>query len=191
MFDIKTLSVKSNALWHESPSGNNHLQQYHQALNKFKSTVFKGVVSRLMRRVLNRPQRLYDLNALRPDLHLHGGSYSGIQVVPICSIIGSEGRTTDFDMGFHPMDDAKRERWMNVALAYVSGVPLPPVELIQVGNAYFVRDGHHRVSVSRAFEQIAIDAEVITWKASAPFPWQAEASRKRPLFSKPVTYPID
>jgi hypothetical protein len=63
--------------------------------------------------------------------------------------------------------------------------------LIKAGDAYFVRDGHHRVSVSRAFGQVAIDAEVITCKASAPFPWQAEESNKRPVFSKPITYPLD
>jgi hypothetical protein len=101
---------------------------------------------------------LYDLNALRPGLLLHGCSYSGIQVVPIRSIIGSEGRTTDFDMGFHPVDEAERQRWINVAMAYLSDQPLAPVQLIQVGDAYFVRDGHHRVSVSRAFGQVAIDA---------------------------------
>jgi hypothetical protein len=191
MFDIKSLTLQSVPLRSESFSGNQYAHRYHKALNKFKAVCFQGIISRLMSRVLNRPQKLYDLNALRPGLLLHGCSYSGIQVVPIRSIIGSEGRTTDFDMGFHPVDEAERQRWINVAMAYLSDQPLAPVQLIQVGDAYFVRDGHHRVSVSRAFGQIAIDAEVITWKASAPFPWQAEVSRKRPLFSKPVTYPLD
>jgi hypothetical protein len=27
-----------------------------------------------------------------------------------------------------------------------------------------VRDGHHHISVSRAFGQVAMDAEVITWQ---------------------------
>jgi hypothetical protein len=191
MFDIKNLSVPGTPLWDESSSGKHDAYRYNTALKKFKAACFKGIISRFMSRVLRRPQQLYDLNALKSDLHLHGCSYSGIQVVPIRSIIGSEGRTTNFDMDFHPMDEPARERWISVALAYISSQPLPPVQLIQVGDAYFVRDGHHRVSVSRAFGQVAIDAEVITWKASAPFPWQAEASRKRPLFSKPITYPLD
>ena len=52
----------------------------------------KGKFARLKRKVLQRPQYLYDLNALKPDLSLRGSCYSGIQVVPIRSIIGSEGR---------------------------------------------------------------------------------------------------
>lgn len=191
MFDIKTISVQNVPLWSESFSQNYDAHRYHLAQDKFKAACFRGMISRLTRRILNRPQRLYDLNALRPDLFLHGCSYSGIQVVPIHSIIGSEGRTADFDMDFHPLSEAARQRWTNVAMAYLSGQPLEPVQLIQVGDAYFVRDGHHRVSVSRAFGQVAVDAEVITWKASAPFPWQAEEPKKRPVFSKPVTYPLD
>lgn len=191
MFDIKALSVQSVPLRSESSSGNQYAHQYNKALNKFKASLFKGVVSRLMRRALNRPQQLYDLNVLKPDLRLHGCYFAGIQVVPVRSIIGSEGRTADFDMGFYPASEADRQRWINVAMAYLTGQSLAPVQLIQVGNAYFVRDGHHRISISRAFGQVAIDAEVITWKASGPFPWQAEASKKRPVFANPITYPLD
>jgi hypothetical protein len=103
---------------------------------------------------------------------VRGSSYSGIHVVPIRSIIGSEGRTTDFDMDFHPVREDSRERWVNMAMVYLARLPLPPIEVIRLGDAYFVRDGHHRISVSRAFGQVAMDAEVITWKAQPPFPWQ-------------------
>jgi hypothetical protein len=37
------------------------------------------------------------------------------------------------------------------------------VQLIQVGGAYYVRDGHHRVSVTRALGQDSIEAEVSVW----------------------------
>jgi hypothetical protein len=93
-------------------------------------------------------------------------------VVPINSIIGSEGRIADFDIDFHPMSEAVCERWVNMAIVHLSRLPLPPIQLIQIGDAYFVRDGHHRISVSRAFGQVAMDAQVITWKAQPPFPWQ-------------------
>jgi len=159
----------------ETPGGssrNVYAHQYNMALSRFKSTIFKGKISRLANRVMHCPQWLYDLNTIKPDLHLRGSFYAGIQVVSIQSIIGSEGKTNDFDMGFHPLKEASRERWVNMAMAYLSRLPLPPVELTQVGNAYFVRDGHHRISVSRAFGQTSIDAEVITWQAVPPFPWQ-------------------
>ena len=87
-------------------------------------------------------------------------------------------------MGFHPIKEASRERWVNMAMAYLSRLPLPPVELVQIGNVYFVRDGHHRISVSRAFGQASIDAEVITWQAVPPFPWQPETVQNESLIFK-------
>jgi len=188
MFDTKGITFQTVSPMGENFPTDDHTHQLNSVLNKFKSTFLKGKVFRLIQRVLKRPQRLYDLNA--KNLHLRESCYAGIQVVPIRSIIGSEGRTADFDMDFHPLSEAARQRWSNVAMAYLSGQPLEPVQLIQVGNAYFVRDGHHRISVSRAFGQVAVDAEVITWKASHPFQRQ-EAARKKPVFSKPVTYPLD
>jgi hypothetical protein len=74
------------------------------------------------------------------------------------------------------MNQMARERWVNMAIVHMSRLSLPPIQLIQIGEAYFVRDGHHRISVSRALGQTAVDAEVITWKASPPFPWQPSAT---------------
>jgi hypothetical protein len=105
-------------------------------------------------------------------------------VVPIHSIIGSEGKVADFDMGFHPIKESSRERWVNMAMVYLCRLPMPPVELIQVGNAYFVRDGHHRISVSRAFGQTHIDAEVVTWQALPPFPWQPEGMKESSVIKR-------
>ena len=39
-------------------------------------------------------------------------------------------------------------------------VTLPPVDLIKIGDDYFVRDGNHRVSVARVRGQEYIDAFV-------------------------------
>jgi hypothetical protein len=172
----------------ETPDGssprNVYAHQYNTALNRFKSAFVMGRVFRLKSRIMRLPAWLYDLNLLKPGLCLHGSFYAGIQVVPIRSIIGSEGKVTDFDMHFHPIRESSRERWVGMALAYIGCLPLPPVELIQVGNAYFVRDGHHRISVSRAFGQTSVDAEVITWQATPPFPWQTEAVQNETLVLK-------
>jgi hypothetical protein len=44
--------------------------------------------------------------------------------------------------------------------------------LVQVGKVYFVRDGHHRISVARALGQLDIEAEVTIWQVSGPLPWE-------------------
>jgi hypothetical protein len=40
------------------------------------------------------------------------------------------------------------------------GESMPPVDLLRIGEIYFVRDGHHRVSVARALGRTDIDAHV-------------------------------
>ena len=47
--------------------------------------------------------------------------------------------------------------------ARLNDIPLPPVDLIKVGENYFVRDGHHRISVAHALGQEFIEAEVTEW----------------------------
>ena len=92
-----------------------------------------------------------------------GGHSAGRRLVEIADIRGSEGRTKDFDDQFHPLSGATRQRWQSVAAALDAGVRLPPVQLIQVGQDYYVRDGHHRISVARTLGQDAIEAEVTVW----------------------------
>ena len=80
--------------------------------------------------------------------------------VPLGKIVGSEGRVKDFDHDFHPLADHNDQRWISVAAARRQGKPLPPVDLIQVGDEYYVRDGHHRISVAKASGQTEIEARI-------------------------------
>ncbi|MEA2160157.1 MAG: hypothetical protein QOD66_2537, partial [Solirubrobacteraceae bacterium] len=66
---------------------------------------------------------------------------------------------------FRPTSGRLRSRWEQIATAMRRGESLPPVDLLKVGEIYFVRDGHHRVSVACALGRADIDAyvtEVIT-----------------------------
>lgn len=103
---------------------------------------------------------LADTQAQQPvQTRLHGG----IKSVPINRIRGSEGRCHDFDANFRPLKEFNQERWVSVACAQLSDVTLPLVELIQVNDLYYVRDGHHRISVARWLGQQEIEAEVTMW----------------------------
>jgi hypothetical protein len=89
----------------------------------------------------------------------------GLQVVPIAAIVGTVDRERDFDRHFRPTSGRVRSRWEQIATAMRRGEALPPVDLIKIGEIYFVRDGHHRVSVACALGHADIDAyvtEVIT-----------------------------
>jgi len=84
----------------------------------------------------------------------------GLQVVPLDAIVGTVDRAADFDRGFRPTTTRLRSRWERIAAAQRRGEPLPPVSLYQVGELYFVRDGHHRVSVAKSLGRTDIDAYV-------------------------------
>jgi hypothetical protein len=89
----------------------------------------------------------------------------GLRVVPISAIVGTVDRGRDFDRHFRPTSARVRSRWEQIAAAVRRGESLPPVDLIKIGEIYFVRDGHHRVSVACALGHADIDAyvtEVIT-----------------------------
>jgi hypothetical protein len=90
--------------------------------------------------------------------------FAGTQFVPVEQIRGTEGRSKDFDRDFNPIRDHTRGRWLGLFTAWQNGVTLPPVELVRVDDTYFVRDGHHRVSVARALGQDYIEAVVTVWE---------------------------
>jgi uncharacterized ParB-like nuclease family protein len=90
---------------------------------------------------------------------------AGLSVVPLDQIVGSVDRGRDFDRRFRPTSGRSRSRWEQIAAAARRGEAFPPVDLVKVGQLYFVRDGHHRVSVARALGRADIDAyvtEVVT-----------------------------
>jgi hypothetical protein len=105
---------------------------------------------------------------IRRQLHVQVQHEGGNREVPIEQIVGSVGRYRDFDRAFLPRGDRTRGRWESVDRAHHDGVGLPAIELYQLGETYFVKDGNHRVSVAREQGQKFIDARVIVVDAPAP-----------------------
>lgn len=132
----------------------------HQAHLLFRRAEWLGWLHRLWAWLTRRPHRLTNLNEQLHRQSFDGAYDAGLQTIPIERIRGTESKETDFDAGFHPTQERTRDRWLNIARLILSGRDLPPVELIQLGDDYFVRDGHHRISVSRSLGQNYIDAEV-------------------------------
>jgi hypothetical protein len=84
----------------------------------------------------------------------------GIRVVDTEKIVGSVGRSKDFDRRFLPLRASTGERWKRVDVAFHRGEDLPPVTLYKLDAAYFVLDGNHRVSVARFHGLRTVEAEV-------------------------------
>ncbi len=115
-----------------------------------------------------RRQCLLDLGDVERACTVKHRHYTGIRTVPLSQVRGSEGRCRDFDAAFHPRQQYCRNRWVAIAAAYEQGLAMPPVNLVQVGEVYYVLDGHHRVSVARALGREYIEAEVVVWQVLEP-----------------------
>jgi hypothetical protein len=117
----------------------------------------------LLRRLRGEPSACGRL-AVYDERELGGGAARlarGVREVPLAAIRGTvePSRASMFDPCFRPAAPA-RGRWQRVWLAEHRGTVLPPISVVRVGDAYAVRDGHHRVSVARARGAVTIDAVV-------------------------------
>jgi hypothetical protein len=143
-------------------------QQGQQAL--YDRALEKGRRGQLWAGLTGHSRELLCLEEISHDCTVQARSAGGTHTVAIAQICGSEGRVADFDRDFNPLQDHTRDRWLSIASALQRGRTLPPVALIQVGDRYFVRDGHHRISVARALGQKAIEATVEVWRVDSPLP---------------------
>jgi hypothetical protein len=112
--------------------------------------------------------RLLSFDAVKHSLRIGGQSYLGVRTVEVAKIVGSVNRYTDFDRAFMPTQTHTAQRWKSIDRAHYQSIELPPISLYKVGDMYFVRDGHHRVSVAREQGVEFIDAEIIACETRVP-----------------------
>jgi len=137
----------------------------------YHRTLDQGRRGQLWSSLTGRSRGLLSLEKATAARAVQAPGDNGTHTVPIRQIRGSESRGTDFDCDFNPLQSHTRERWLGIAAARQRGRNLPPVALIQVGDLYFVRDGHHRISVARALGYATVEATVEVWKVDGPLPW--------------------
>ena len=92
----------------------------------------------------------------------------GLREVPVSKIVGSVGRHRDFDRAFLPSKPDLGTRWKRIDQLMHKDEGLPPVSLYKIGDAYFVNDGNHRVSVARQQGVEVLDADVIELRSRVP-----------------------
>jgi nucleotide-binding universal stress UspA family protein len=115
-----------------------------------------------------RPAPLLSYDDVRRRLHAVESPARYLEDVPLDAIVGSVGRTVDFTREFLPRTDADKARWVGVKVAMTGLTGTPPVELYRIGEAYFVRDGNHRVSVARQLGARFIQAYVTPVHSRVP-----------------------
>lgn len=120
-----------------------------------------------MARLTGEPTELLCYDDVRQKLRATQEISRGLQDIPIDAIVGSVGRCTDFTRSFLPRQNDKG-RWTRVEMAMTGMTGLPPIEVYQIGEAYFVRDGNHRVSVARQLGATHIQAYVTEVETRVP-----------------------
>ena len=112
--------------------------------------------------------QLLSFDEVRGAIGAVSQSYLGMREVPVAKIVGSVGRHRDFDRAFLPSKPDLGTRWRRIDEIMHRAEELPPVSLYKIGDAYFVSDGNHRVSVARQQGVEMIDAEVIELRSRVP-----------------------
>ena len=132
----------------------------YQASLDFNKARNKAILSQIQNFLDADKDKLLSFNDVKAILKPKNQVYKGMQIVPISLILGSEGRYRDFNRFFLPRSERMRSRWERVDQARIKDIILPPIQLYEIGGAYFVRDGNHRVSVAKTQGIESIDAEV-------------------------------
>ena len=125
----------------------------------FENARFRATL-RGLGKVLGMKTRMPNLSQWLAGRVVRGRHEIPLSSVELKQIIGTESRADDFDSAFNPAGDRTRARWVNIARLHLKDMPMPAVDLIRVSNDYFVRDGHHRISVARAFGAKYIEANI-------------------------------
>jgi ParB-like nuclease domain len=112
-------------------------------------------------------QELLPLDDLRERFRLFDQMYRGIEAIPVDRIVGTAGRSDDFDARWLPRRPEVQERWMRLERAFPDG-EWPPIIVYGMAGSYFVVDGHHRVALARQKGIEYIDAEVTELRARFP-----------------------
>lgn len=97
----------------------------------------------------------------------------GLVQVPVAKIVGSVGKAASLDRRFLPRHGEIDSRLRHLRQVDAWGMSvLPPVDLYQLDDEYYVVDGHHRLAVALENRQIEIDAYVTIFELE---PWETPA----------------
>jgi len=135
-------------------------RSFTQAVLDFRRARSQANRERLRARLRGESADLLSYEQVRQMLKGKTGSAVGLKEIPLDAIVGSAGRYADFTRSFLPLQDTDEARWARVQLQNLGLDGLPPIEAYQIGDAYFVRDGNHRVSVARQLGASHIQAYV-------------------------------
>ena len=146
-----------------------HLEitDYTASIEDFRAARRRAALEAVMSRLTGKSADLLAFDEVVEMLKGENTIARGLREIPLDAIVGSVGRYTDFSRSFLPRDDRDADRWARVQ-ASINQRGMAPIEVYQIGEAYFVLDGNHRVSVARSRGYETIQAHVTEIQTRVP-----------------------
>jgi nucleotide-binding universal stress UspA family protein len=143
-------------------------QSLSNAIEDFRRARSQAAIKDILARFTGQSVNLLSFEDVRKKLKAHGSSERGLQDIPLSAIIGSVNRYEDFTRDFLPRGSIVPDRWARIEIATQDMLGLDAIEVYQIGDAYFVKDGNHRVSVARQMGASHIQAYVTEIHSRVP-----------------------
>ncbi len=143
------------------------ISDYTASIEDFRIARRRAALEAVLARLTGKSVDLLSFDEIRELLIGENTIPRGLHEIPLNAIIGSVGRYHDFSRSFLPRDDRDAERWARVQ-ASIDQRGMPPIEVYQIGETYFVLDGNHRVSVARSRGYETIQAYVTEIETRVP-----------------------
>jgi nucleotide-binding universal stress UspA family protein/Icc-related predicted phosphoesterase len=138
------------------------------AAEDFRHARRKAAIQTILGEITGKSANLLPFDKVREQLGMEAIYQRGLQNIPLDAIVGSVGRYEDFTRAFFPRYDSDVERWSRVRAAMSRFEKIPPIDVYKIGEAYFVLDGNHRVSVARENGDTVIPAYVTEIETRVP-----------------------
>ncbi len=130
------------------------------ALEDFRRARLKASLQDVIARLTGSSTELLSYDEVRKSLRAVESPVKQLREIPVDAVVGSVGRYHDFTRDFLPRSDSDKARWSKVKELMLGQTGVPPIEVYQIGDAYFVKDGNHRVSVAKEMDLPFIEAYV-------------------------------
>jgi nucleotide-binding universal stress UspA family protein len=136
------------------------LSSLSSAISDYYEARQKATLQEITARFTGTSIDLFAFEEVRQKLRAQGTGKNTLKEIPLDAIIGSVNRYEDFTRDFLPRRNVAKERWAVIKAATQDMAGLPPIEVYQLDQVYFVLDGNHRVSVARQSNATHIQAYV-------------------------------
>lgn len=133
---------------------------YLDALQDFQRARRRARLERVASWLSGKSSEMLQYDEIRRNVPLTESAAVYLEDIPLSAIVGSVSREADFSRQLLPLNESDNFRWAKVKQGFESQEGLPPIEVFQVGDAYFIVDGHHRASVARQMGASFIQAYV-------------------------------